>query len=217
MVKFLACLFMVIDHIGCYFFPQLIWLRMIGRISMPFFAYAIARGFFYSKKKNTLSKYLKNLLIFSLISQIPYFLLHPEGTLNIGFTWLFSLIILIELESKEPILKRILTIAIACCLSIFFPVSYGLYGVLFPILFYCTLIKKKEPLTSFYLSFFLWIVFFLLTNGENIYQIFATLSIPLLLLAIKYDRKIKLPKSFFYLFYPAHLMLIYLLKLLLSL
>lgn len=36
MVKFLACLFMVIDHIGCYFFPQLIWLRMIGRISMPF-------------------------------------------------------------------------------------------------------------------------------------------------------------------------------------
>ncbi|HHU49810.1 MAG TPA: hypothetical protein GXZ37_08835, partial [Clostridiales bacterium] len=45
MVKLIAMAAMLIDHIGAVFFPEAIWLRIIGRISFPLFAWGIAVGF----------------------------------------------------------------------------------------------------------------------------------------------------------------------------
>ncbi|MBM3618164.1 MAG: hypothetical protein FJX23_06410 [Alphaproteobacteria bacterium] len=45
LLKFVALVFMVIDHIGFYLFPDIPWLRAIGRVSFPIFLFLIG----YSK------------------------------------------------------------------------------------------------------------------------------------------------------------------------
>ena len=71
MIKLIAAVCMLVDHIGYIFFPeQLIW-RLIGRISMPLFAYSIARGYEYSRQKNTIPRYVKKLAAFAAVSQLP--------------------------------------------------------------------------------------------------------------------------------------------------
>jgi hypothetical protein len=50
MLKIIAFSTMAIDHIGAIFFPELLFLRIIGRLAMPLFAFGIAEG--YLKTKN---------------------------------------------------------------------------------------------------------------------------------------------------------------------
>ena len=72
MIKILAALFMLIDHIGMIFFPENYLLRIIGRVSMPLFAYCIARGFYFSEQKGTTGRYARNLFLFAAVSQVPF-------------------------------------------------------------------------------------------------------------------------------------------------
>ncbi|WP_291632823.1 TraX family protein [Clostridium sp.] len=76
MLKIIAILLMLIDHIGAALFPKVIVLRMIGRLSFPIFAYLIAIGY---SKTNSFSKYLYRLMIFAVISQIPFSLAFSEN------------------------------------------------------------------------------------------------------------------------------------------
>lgn len=59
MIKFIGVLTMLIEHIGAILLPEYRILRVIGRVLMPFFAYCIARGFYYSEKKERHSNILK--------------------------------------------------------------------------------------------------------------------------------------------------------------
>lgn len=104
MIKLIALITMLVDHIGAIFFPDIIILRIIGRISMPLFAFCIARGYYYSKQKGTLIKYTKNLLLFAVISEVPY-LFSFEG-LNIGVTWLLSIILLTVIDTLKKVKAR---------------------------------------------------------------------------------------------------------------
>lgn len=92
-LKLLAMITMLIDHVGEVFFPRVLTLRVIGRLALPIFAYQIAIG--YSKTSN-LKNYVKRLLVFALISQIPFCLVfsRPWYTLNIIFAFLLSILVL---------------------------------------------------------------------------------------------------------------------------
>ena len=50
-LKTVACILMVIDHIGLVIFPYVQILRIIGRLSFPIFAYFITEGCKYTKNK----------------------------------------------------------------------------------------------------------------------------------------------------------------------
>ena len=50
-IKILACVFMLIDHIGVYLFPSVSILRVIGRLAFPLFAFFIAEGCKYTKHR----------------------------------------------------------------------------------------------------------------------------------------------------------------------
>ena len=50
-LKFLAAALMLVDHIGYLLFPQALFLRIIGRLSFPLFAFAISEGCRYTKNK----------------------------------------------------------------------------------------------------------------------------------------------------------------------
>ena len=71
-IKLIAIITMTIDHIGYVFFPNIIILRIIGRIAFPLYVYSMMIGYFKTK---SLSKYIVRLLLIGIISQIPYSLL----------------------------------------------------------------------------------------------------------------------------------------------
>ena len=64
-LKLIAIITMLIDHIGAVLYPEIRWLRLIGRIAFPIFAYLVAEGFY---KTSDIKKYLKRLFIFALVS-----------------------------------------------------------------------------------------------------------------------------------------------------
>ena len=50
-LKIIACVSMLIDHIGYIFFPEYIVFRYLGRIAMPIFAFFIGQGCRYTKNR----------------------------------------------------------------------------------------------------------------------------------------------------------------------
>ena len=100
LIKVIAAVTMLIDHTGHVFFPSTITWRIIGRIAFPLFAFCVAKGFYYSWRKGTVIRYLLHMLIFAAVSQWPFMLMvnirwtRPGIHLNIGFTWLFALMVM---------------------------------------------------------------------------------------------------------------------------
>ena len=43
-LKLLALVTMTVDHVGVQLFPRVLWLRMVGRLALPIYAYMIAEG-----------------------------------------------------------------------------------------------------------------------------------------------------------------------------
>lgn len=205
MVKILACLFMLIDHIGMLFFPEVIELRLIGRLAMPLFAFCIARGFYNSKNKNTYSNYIKRIIIFSIVSQIPYMLMVQEYKLNIGFLWLFSLLFLGAAEKEYKNTTDYLFLILIPIVVTFIPIDYGTYGFVFTLIFYYFRIRKDNGF-KMYLSWTILHVLRLLLSFEyGIIQLFTLPCFSILNLLEKHDNKLKVNKIVFYSFYPVHI------------
>ena len=105
-LKLIAVITMIIDHVGAYFprqtaaillFPGSInlklytLLRFIGRISFPVFCFLLVEGYLHTRNRK---RYAIRLLLFALISELPWNLAHT-GTLryatqNVFFTLLIS-------------------------------------------------------------------------------------------------------------------------------
>ena len=68
-LKLIACITMLIDHIGAVFFPSLILLRIIGRLSFPIYCFLLAEGAAHTKHA---PRYALRLLLCALISELPY-------------------------------------------------------------------------------------------------------------------------------------------------
>lgn len=79
LLKLLALVTMLIDHIGYMFFPYETLYRIIGRLAFPIFAYQIAIG--YSKTSN-LKKYTLRVFLFALLTQLPYSFFSPDLEFN---------------------------------------------------------------------------------------------------------------------------------------
>ena len=65
----IAMILMLCDHLWGTIVPGNDWMTCIGRISFPMFAFTIVEGYFHT---SNLKNYVKRLLIFALISEIPF-------------------------------------------------------------------------------------------------------------------------------------------------
>lgn len=75
-LKFIAIITMIIDHVGAAFFPGIGIFRTIGRIAFPIFAYQLAIGY---KHTSNLAAYGRRLFIFACISYVPYIYFLGDG------------------------------------------------------------------------------------------------------------------------------------------
>ena len=72
MIKWIAMLLMVVDHIGYYLGygmpePVMLVLRLFGRLSFPVFAYSVALGFLRTKNR---TRYFARMFLFAAITQV---------------------------------------------------------------------------------------------------------------------------------------------------
>lgn len=236
MLKIIACLLMLIDHMGAALFPEAIIMRLIGRLSFPIFAYLIAIGY---SKTSSFSKYLCRLWIFAAVSQIPFSLAFSEeisihsfsdflrffvGTpsphLNIFFTLAVGLIaIRIWDKGESTLVKMIATLALGITAQLF-STDYGIYGVAMILGFYVfreskikTVISQIMVFTIFYASQILLVA--LSYEGVSIRLIWFNQALSLLALIFIFSyngNKGKNLRYLFYAFYPVHLLVIGLIK-----
>lgn len=143
-LKLIAMFCMLLDHAWAMLPIGGVWMTTIGRIAFPIFAFQIVEGYFHTKD---IKKYLKRLLIFALISEIPFNYLTGGGLLNptdqnVMFTFIISIlfIMLIEKAKKKGKILYVITLLMSIILGFlvgtFTFVDYMGYGVLMVLTFY---------------------------------------------------------------------------------
>lgn len=205
-IKLWACLFMLIDHIGYIMFPSIITYRIIGRGAFPLFSWLIAEGYIHTKD---VKKYLVRLLIFATLYDIP-FIIFPKlvldvqkDVLNIFFTLFLGLIAIYLYDKENNKILKIIKIAVIAMLAQIIRSDYGFYGVITIFLFYYNKNDfKKMALSQSTLN----IVYFIITPSIQIISL-----ISLIFIYLYNNEQGKKIKWFFYLFYPVHLIFIYVL------
>ncbi|MGE8081458.1 TraX family protein [Peribacillus loiseleuriae] len=195
LLKIIGVLSMAIDHVGYIFFPDNEIFRIIGRLAFPIFAFHIYLGIINTKKFKV---YILRLLGFAVISQLPYMLAFQILSLNSLFTLLLSALLIKFFQRKKWFLFFVIII-----FSSVVAIDAGLYGVLIPLIFYLT--KERPRLTI--LIWILWTLLFINYSYPS-YQLYGIVAIILCLFNTGINLRIRLSKWFFYIFYPAHLLIL---------
>lgn len=228
LLKIIACISMLADHIGVVLFPQAAVLRYLGRLAMPIFAYFIAEG---CRHTSSGKKYFLRVAALATLCQLVYAaeeLLSGsfQGIyLNILFTFALSIPIcrtllkLLEVRNAPRgtawagalfrFLPALAAAVFVCCFAgklfgIDLTVDYGLAGVLLPV-FAVPFSEKRERM----LSFTLGLLLLNLSMQQALpFTWYSLLTLPLLLCYNGRRGRYSL-KWVFYLFYPLHLAVIY--------
>lgn len=198
-LKILAMLTMFIDHIGAVLFPQYIVLRLIGRLAFPIYCFLLATGAIYTKN---VEKYSARLLLFALISEIPFDLaffgrVFDRTHQNVFFTLFLGLLGIMIAKKYPKVWWMSLFMALV---ADFLCTDYGATGVLYILLFYFLYDRKIYQMLSFALM-----TQISYAGTTQMYCLFSI--VPMLLYNGKRGKNIK---YFFYIFYPLHLLVLYL-------
>ena len=196
-LKLIALVAMLIDHMGLMLFPGALWMRCVGRIAFPIFAFQIAQGYRHTRN---FRKYCLRMAVFAFISEIPFnlmiggSLLYP-GHQNVMFTFLLSLLALKFFDGKQflPLLAVVLA-------SGLLGADYGTVGVATVLLFHALggqpalLLISLAAVHGF---------------GYGLLQLYAVAAlIPISLYNGEKGSRAIQPIS--YIFYPLHMLILYL-------
>lgn len=234
LIKWIALIAMVIDHLR-FLNPSAsqfdVWCYSIGRVAYPLFLFLMAHYFYRSRaQQNSLSsdqRYIKNLVIYAFLSEIPYRLyFHDSNSLNI-FPSLILCFVLLYAYVRQPKYNQIyffIPILIILVLhQTAFSIQYDVLGVYAILCFYLAFVNRKLiflPILAS-ISLNLYLVFNLSEGFSSIlnYNLWRmSLPFTLLLIIIIFlsyfglDRKINFKifqvNKWAYLFYPAHLLIL---------
>ena len=238
-IKIVAALSMLLDHTGMILFPDVQWLRIVGRLALPLYALCIAEGFRHTRSR---PKYFLRIFVLGALCQVVYFFVSSEPYLGILITFSLSIVLLCLLDALlcaakgqtepvsrvfEKILRRALSRSVrtvlcavllasalggVILLNHFIRVDYGLTGVLLPVLIYLGGNSRPGRFGGAAAGTLL-----LACNleGSATPRIWSLLALAPLALYNGKPGKYKL-KYFFYVFYPLHLVLLYGIDLLLA-
>lgn len=227
-VKLIAIICMTIDHIAALFLKNThlyLICRTIGAVTFPIMAYMICEG--YNNTKDLL-KYKKRLLMFSLVSILPYALAFGYETLglNVGFTLLFGLFALEILNKTKNSFVKWLTVFFISVIS--FNFDWGFVGVWMIVAFH----YAKKNGAKIFLSLLLGVLLFVVKNQALYFLLRGEfLSIAYILKSNAFIRHLGFllagvlilfytgqhkggGKWLFYVYYPAHLLVFGLIQML---
>lgn len=229
-LKILALLLMLTDHLGASLFPRIPELRVIGRMAFPLYAWCLVVGSVMTRNP---VKYGLRLLGLAVVSQPLYMMAlnHSWTELNILFTLLIALIAIQGIRAKW-MGSQIWIPALCYVLLGWIHVDYGWRGLTFILLLYLTRQSKSGLITAYLAYALFWGASSSAVNqlfgyplaflewpgiGQALSAFFRLqgmvwLSIPLI--AGKTHSHLQIPKWMGYGLYPAHLVLLIVLKLL---
>ena len=210
-LKIIAVLSMVADHCAYYLLDGDTWayevMRCFGRIAFPVFAFLVAEGFAHTHNR---IRYFLSLLLFAFISEVPWHLLNGvDGTHNVMFTLALGVAALAAFERLRE--HRVL----CCCsmllmawLAAWSGTDYEWRGVLMITVFYLLGIVKNASVT---LRRMLQLLFaFPIMMHYGITGALLASAVIFLYDGTRGFIHGNVAKYGFYVFYPAHLFLIWL-------
>ncbi len=227
-LRVFAILFMVLDHLWAKLIPGSFWMTCVGRLAFPIFAFQVVEGFFHT---HDLSRYIKRLLVFALLSEIPFDLFYSGSVFfpfhqNVLFTLLLGLLAISAMERAKTMKSRLRAAAfgiavplLAVLLGQILFVDYAGLGVMTVIAFY---LLRGFPFA--WVGQFLFLLFFhgVLFSGQILtFSLFGTqihvtqqgLAVFSLLFIWLYNGKpghhSRAVRWGGYLFYPIHMLIIY--------
>ncbi|MBN2558372.1 MAG: hypothetical protein JXB33_06450 [Clostridia bacterium] len=215
-LKMIAACAMAIDHAAHLFFPTEIYMRCIGRLAFPIFAFLIAEGY---RRTGDVSRYMLRLFLFALISQAPYQLMvgiPGSITPNVMFTLLFGLLAIYTID-KGNAAARILIPALLAVSAQAMAFDHGGFGVLLVIAFYLTRDSRSLRNISAAILILLFSTYYLAYGGINntgwLIVLFYLAALPAISL-YNNKRGISNPftKWFFYIFYPSHIIILLIIR-----
>lgn len=218
-LKIIAIITMLIDHIGAAvlwrylnfmgdwsLYPLYYAMRQIGRIAFPIYCFTLIEGLERTRHRG---KYLGRMFAFALISEIPFDLAFKSQVIefayqNVFFTLTIALAAMIGLEWVREKVKssigqsvfNVLITAAAMGLAYIMQTDYDCLGVCCILVMYFLRKNRKAELIAGYVAF-------LILLGE--WAAFPAF----IALAFYRGRKGVSAKYFFYGFYPAHLLILY--------
>jgi len=237
-LQIIAAMMMTIDHLTWILFPGYptqalpIILHIFGRLAFPIFAFFIAEGYHYTHDRK---KYAIRLLIFALISHVPYMMasltfqkygwlsLIPFATgegigrfLNQGsvlFSYFIGLLLLMVNDSnKLKQWQKVVLFLLLCALS--FPCDWSCIGSLVVLSIGSNRGKPLKQIiwSIFWVSCYAIVYIFTLDMVYGFIQFGTVLTIPLLALyngqKSKYPMVNKIMRYFLYIYYPLHLLIL---------
>lgn len=216
-LKLIAVIAMALDHCAALLLAQdgLLYLvmRFFGRLTAPVMCFFIAEGYY---RTSNLKKYMGRLFLVAVISHVPYSLCFGDNiwafweSTDVLFSLFFGLAALAIWESPRTRPWQKYSGLILCCL-LAYPADWGYIAVLWilgfgifhedrknQLVFYCAIaalyllqpIVYQAAVSPMRLGVFLAVPFLLCYNGER-------------------GKKSKAIQWGFYLFYPAHLLVLF--------
>lgn len=212
-LKIIAMAAMTCDHVGLQLLPQFAFLRVIGRLALPVYAYMIAEGCRYTRNRKS---YLLRILALALVCQSVYFVAMDSLYQCILVTFSLSVCLIYAIDNARKrrdvlsvflALGTLLAVCFVCLLmpkllpQTDFAVDYGLWGVLLPVLVYSGNTRQQKAL---------WLTagLLLLAVTYRGIQWWALAAVPLLMLYSGQRGKYHIG-TLFYIYYPLHLVVIY--------
>ena len=211
-LKMIALVTMLIDHIGAAVIAPLVEddilpvgmsfdtlntiykaLRFIGRTSFPIFIFLITEGFIHTSNR---LKYAASLLIFALISELPYDYAFygkidlENSNLNTTYAMFASIIIILITSAAASLLQSDYK-----CYGIFLAVIFCFFRPIFPLNILAAYIVIASYSTEWQ-SFPAFILIFLYNQKQG--------------------KKLGKYKYLLYAFYPVHLIILYVTTLLIA-
>lgn len=215
MLKIIALISMTFDHFGDAIIGKFTFFNLLGRISFPIFAFQISEGYIHTKN---LKKYFIKLVIFAVLSQIPFILFFKTFSTNFSLDIFFTLLIgLLCIYIYDKLSNKIIGIIICIALiiiSLLIHVDYGAFGVSIILIFY--IFKKSKLLMSIFYIFACILKYLpnlIIYNFHYLYCLSLIFTcIPIIFILLYNGKQGKKVKYLLYFYYPIHLFVLYLIN-----
>lgn len=214
---------MTVDHVGACLMHSAPWTRAIGRLALPIFAFLLVEGY---KHTRDLTSYIGRLFLLAVVSQWPYSYAtsgYVVKDLNIVYTLVLGLLTL-RLYDKYQRLAPVLLCAVIAHIG---NLDFGAGAIIMIYLFYKYGDSRRDLMLTMWIPVIwamvrkAWIVMdahreidsirsYLQVDPSIVVYPMAWLALPLI---FTYNGQLG-PKAkyLFYVFYPAHLLIIGLVK-----